>query len=171
MAEFYGNYITGRTESARNIPASQAHLGGFFQAFRDILTFDGAQNDTIFMGLLPDDAVLSDALSKVQWTGLGANVTLSIGVEDNTTQKFRSLTVDGAGLVGKTGILLDAEAVSNGGNASMVKDVALTDRFKPLWELAGLTASSGQDLKVIATVGGGNPSSGTIAWEQGFIRA
>jgi hypothetical protein len=59
------------------------------------------------------------------------------------------------------------------GSVSLLKSVAIANRRKPLWQLAGYaslqaakdaTIADGSRAELIATLKGANPASGTIAW-------
>lgn len=129
---------------------------------RDYWTGDAAQNDTVVLGNF-DWTTRFDALSVIEFTDFGTGITLDVGVEVGPT--------DGAA---DPDCLVDGQDIATAaGSASLLKSVAIGDRHKPLWQLAGFasaqaardaTTANGGRATVIATLLGGNPDSGTLSW-------
>lgn len=166
MAERLGTYITGLAFGTPSLVVENRHLSARYQTLNEIFAGDYAQNDTLFLAMLPAHAVLSSAISRVQWTALGSSVTLSIGLADNDSIEVKRVNA-GVAMTGKTALFTGARDVATAGTAAIFAP-AIADRAKPLWDLAGLSADPGVALKVIATLAGANPASGTLHFEQGF---
>lgn len=162
MPQQEGVYITSRFLDQRALDVAQAHNGGFVHQLADRFTGDFAQNDTLFLGYLPDHAVIWPQLSFFQTTALGGSVTLSLGLAADTSPKIKDVT-GGVGISGKEEAFLSDVDVSSATNGRFIAEVALTDFGKPLYEHAGMDRSVDARLKVIATLEGGNPASGTVA--------
>lgn len=170
MTEHLGTYISSRAyDPDRRRRVEGYHIGQDYQTANDRFTVDAAQDDTLFLFKLPAQSVLSDVISKIRWSALGAGVTLSVGFADDASAAKKRADTGGVGITGATRALLNAENASSAGSASMVKAIALTDQFKELWQLAGLDRDPKEEIKIIATLGGANPASGTIAFEQGWL--
>ncbi|WP_312145256.1 hypothetical protein [Brevundimonas sp.] len=121
----------------------------------DYWTGDAAQNDIISLGYV-DWTTRFDAISTLDFTDFGTAITLDVGVAND---------VD---------CLIAAQDVATAaGSVSLLKSVAIADRRKPLWQLAGYasaqaaraaTVKDGGRAELIATLKGGNPDTGTLAW-------
>ena len=169
MAELLGNHITGRSHALRQKRVDDTHFGQDYQTANDLITVDPAQNDTLFLMELYSSAVLSDVISRLQWTGMGAGVTVDVGFANDTRRVVKAATDNGAGLVSQGDALVDGLDTANAGSGTLVSGVALADRFKQLWELAGLDRDPKVMLKIQMTFLGANPASCTIAFEQGWL--
>lgn len=167
MAELYGANITAKLQDRPN-NVDPGNYGGQYRSVQDQFTGDAAQNDTVFMFTVPSDAVLSHALSVLAFTAFGAGVTLDIGFAADT-----SIDSDGAGTpyAGDDNALATAISVASAGEVKLLEALGPADFGKKAYQLAGITASPKKDLKVVATFKGGNPASGTLAWEQSFASA
>lgn len=129
---------------------------------RDYWTGDAAQNDTVVLGHF-DWTTRFDALSVIEFTDFGTSVTLDVGVEVGPSS--------GAAV---PDCLIDGQDIAAAaGSASLLKSVAIGNRHKTLWELAGFasaqaartaTVANGGRATVIATFLSANPDSGTLSW-------
>lgn len=165
MPEFNGLYVSGRSADNRSLDVNSALAGAPIRVLTDVLlTADLAQNDTINLGSLPARAVPIASLGNYQTTALGTSVTMSIGFADDARPEVKAASSNGAGIASKTAALLSAANVASAGSGNALAAVALADRGKPLWALAGLTRDPGVTLKLIATLAGANPDSGSVAW-------
>lgn len=136
--------------------------GRVARVLRDYITVDAAQNDTVVLGYLKWDTRL-DALSVLEFGDFGTGVTVDVGV-----------AVGPSAGAADPDCLVDGQDVSTAaGSCSLLKSVGIADRHKPLWELAGFaslqaarsaTGSDGGQAKVILTLLGANPDSGTLSW-------
>ncbi|WP_436355672.1 hypothetical protein [Brevundimonas sp. CEF1] len=167
MARFIGA-ILGAAHAAAN-GAAGSLVDPFFNNGRvarilgDYWTGDAAQNDVVSLGYV-DWSTRFDALSTIEFDDFGTAITLDVGVASNTANS-------GAGAVA---CLVNAQDVATAaGSASLLKSVAITNRHKPLWQLAGYasaqaardaTASDGGRAELIATLKGGDPTAGTLSW-------
>lgn len=121
----------------------------------DFWTGDAAQDDYISLGYV-DWSTRFDAHSVIDFDDMGTSITLDVGV---------ALDPD---------CLIAAQDVATAaGSVSLLKSVAIANRRKPLWQLAGYaslqaakdaTIADGARAELIATLKGGNPGAGTIAW-------
>lgn len=165
MATILGAYTLARSEDNRALDVQSQYLRAPYRACMDIFTGDYAQNDVLQLPPIPDHAVLSEALSFIQHSALGASVTLDLGFLEDTRPEIQRVTSDGAGITSKEDFLIDGANVSSAGTIRGFANLAIASKGKQLWELAGLTRSSGLSLTLIATLGGANPASGTIFFE------
>jgi len=121
----------------------------------DYFTGDVAQDDYISLGYV-DWTTRFDAISTIDFDDMGTSITLDVGV---------ALDPD---------CLIAAQDVATAaGSVSLLKSVAIANRRKPLWQLAGYataraakeaTKADGSRAELRATLKGGNPGAGTIAW-------
>lgn len=168
MAELLSDIFT-KAEDNRSLDVPAQDLRGRYRIARaSKKSFDAAQGDTVKLVALPSHAKLSAAISRIRYSAFGASVTLSIGFRDDLRPEVKAVT-GGTGITSKTAALLSALDVSSAGSANAMGAVAIADEDKSLWELAGCTASPGVDLVLIATLGGANPASGTLVYEQGHV--
>lgn len=136
--------------------------GRIARVARDFITVDAAQNDTVVLGYLKWETRL-DALSVLEFSDFGTGVSVDVGVAVGPT-----------GGAADPDCLVDGQDVSTAaGSTSLLKSVAIADRHKTLWELAGFatlqaakdaTIADGSKARVIATFLGANPDSGTLSW-------
>lgn len=129
----------------------------------DYWTGDAAQDDYVSLGYV-DWNTRFDAISTIDFDDMGASITLDVGVAQTATN------------VGATApaCLISAQDVATAaGSVALLKSVAIANRRKALWELAGYaslqaardaTKADGGKAELIATLKGGNPGSGTLAW-------
>lgn len=129
----------------------------------DFWTGDAVQDDTISLGYV-DWSTRFDAISTIEFDDMGTSITLDVGVAVNALN------------VGATApaCLISAQDVATAaGTVSLLKSVGIANRRKPLWQLAGYasaqiardaTKADGGRAELIATLKGGNPGAGTIAW-------
>lgn len=121
----------------------------------DYWTGDAAQDDQISLGFV-DWTTRFDAISTIDFDDMGTSITLDVGVALDTD------------------CLIAAQDVATAaGSVSLLKSVAIANRRKPLWQLAGYasaqaartaTVAVGGRAELLATLKGGNPGSGTLAW-------
>lgn len=112
---------------------------------------------TIELGQVKSSAVLS-ALGFLQFGALAASTTLKVGLKDDSQ----------VALTGQTALLNAATSTASAGTMAIGAAVALADRYKPLWELAGFTADPGGVFTLVAELGGAASTGGTVAWEIPF---
>lgn len=129
----------------------------------DYWTGDAAQDDYISLGYVGWDTRF-DAISTIEFDDMGTSITMDVGVASNPAN------------VGATApaCLVSAQDVATAaGSVSILKSVGIANRRKPLWQLAGYaslqaardaTKADGSRAELIATLKGGNPGAGTIAW-------
>lgn len=121
----------------------------------DYWTGDAAQNDIVSLGYV-DWTTRFDAISTLDFDDFGTDITLDVGVARDPD------------------CLIAAQDVATAaGSVSLLKSVAIANRRKPLWQLAGYdsaqaaraaTVKDGGRAELIATLKGGNPGAGTLAW-------
>ncbi|ODT88110.1 hypothetical protein [Phenylobacterium sp. SCN 70-31] len=135
---------------------SSARKGGSDKVFiRDTLELVTAfaQNDRILLGMVAADAVLDPILSVIWFDDLGgAGLTMDVG---------------GAGSsAGPENALVGGQDVTTAaGSCSALKSVNISDYWKPLWQLYGLSANPGGMLPVYAKIKGADPGTGTVTWQ------
>lgn len=159
MARFIGA-ILGAAHAAANGAAGSLvdpfyNNGRVARMLSDYWTGDAAQDDVVSLGYV-DWTTRFDAISQIDFDDMGTAITLDVGV---------ALDPD---------CLIAAQDVATAaGSVSLLKSVAITNRRKPLWQLAGFaslqaakdaTVADGGRAELIATLKGGNPGAGTIAW-------
>lgn len=153
-----GVYVIAPTEKEPFREASQLHFKAPYKTLMDRVTLPGAASigSTIILGKVPSSTIVS-RLGEIATSGLGTNVTLDVGLADDAD----------AGLASKGDILVDGADVASAGAVSIVGSVAIANRFKPLWELAGLTEDPRTTFTLVATTGAAAVSAGdkTVAWE------
>lgn len=167
MAKFIGAIL-----GAAHAAASGA-IGSFVDPYfcngrvarilKDYQTFDAAQNDTISLGFVGWDTRF-DGISTIHFTDLGTAITLDVGVAN----------ISGVNGAGSAACLINGQDVATAaGTVGLLKSVAITDLHKPLWQLAGFTSlqaardatiPDGSKAELLATLKGGNPDAGTLAW-------
>lgn len=160
MAEHLGSFVTGRTEADRQLDVDGAYYQGRYNTLVERFDVDAAQNDTLFIGMIPADVVLSQVVSEYETSALGASVTMDVGFADDADLGVSSVT----------DVLVNDADVAAAGTGSMTSAIAVADRGKKVWQLAGLTADPKKPLKLIATLKGANPASGDICFEQALLR-
>jgi hypothetical protein len=159
MARFIGA-ILGAAHIA-NSGAVGSYIDPYFcngrvaRILSDFWTGDAAQNDIISLGYV-DWTTRFDALSTIDFDDLGTSVTMDVGVANDPD------------------CLIDGQDVATAaGSVALLKSVALANRRKALWELAGYaslqaardaTRADGSKAELIATLLGANPVSGGIGW-------
>ncbi|WP_332772938.1 hypothetical protein [Phenylobacterium sp.] len=123
--------------------------GGSDRVFiRDRITVDAAQNDLISLGSLPSTAIINPTTSFIQFGDLGTSVTMDVG----------SAAAENA-------LVAAADVATAAGSVGVLASVAITDLWKPLWELLGLSEDPGGFIELFAKLEGANPASGTVAWQ------
>ncbi|WP_309628207.1 hypothetical protein [Brevundimonas sp.] len=159
MAKFIGA-ILGAAHAA-NSGAAGSLVDPFYcngrvaRMLSDYWTGDAAQDDQISLGFV-DWTTRFDAISTIDFDDMGTSITLDVGVALDTD------------------CLIAAQDVATAaGSVSLLKSVAIANRRKPLWQLAGYasaqaartaTVAVGGRAELLATLKGGNPGSGTLAW-------
>lgn len=159
MTEFKGDKIAGRREDNRNLNVEAQNLRGRYRTLHERWTGDAAQNDTVILGYLPSHAVLSQVISELEHSAFGASVTCDLGFKDDTV----------LGISSKGAALASALDVAAAGVKTATVAIAIADRGKKLYELAGLTADPKVDLPIVAKLAGANPASGTLVLEQAWV--
>lgn len=167
MARFIGA-ILGAAHAAAN-GAAGSLVDPFFNNGRvarilgDYWTGDAAQNDVVSLGYV-DWSTRFDAISTLDFDDMGTAITLDVGVASNAANV-------GAGAV--SCLISGQDVATAAGSVGLLKSVAIANRRKPLWQLAGYasaqaakdaTVSDGGRAELIATLKGGDPGAGTIAW-------
>ena len=159
MARFTGSIpgpAVAATTNAATPPVDPFFSNGrVARILSDFWTGDAAQDDYVSLGYV-DWETRFDAISTIDFDDMGTSITLDVGV---------ALDPD---------CLIAAQDVAAAaGSVSLLKSVAIANRRKPLWELAGYaslkaardaTLADGSRAELIATLKGGNPGSGTLAW-------
>lgn len=159
MARFIGA-ILGAAHAATTINSNPLTApffanGRVARMLSDYWTGDAAQDDYVSLGYV-DWNTRFDAISTLDFDDFGTSITLDVGV---------ALDPD---------CLIAAQDVATAaGSVGLLKSVAIANRRKTLWELAGYaslqaakdaTVADGGRAELIATFKGGNPGSGTLAW-------
>lgn len=129
--------------------------GRVVRMLSDYWTGDAAQDDYVSLGYV-DWTTRFDAISQIDFDDMGTSITLDVGV---------ALDPD---------CLIAAQDVATAaGSVSLLKSVAIANRRKPLWQIAGYASAQaardaskadGGRAELRATLKGGNPGAGTIAW-------
>jgi hypothetical protein len=161
MARFIGAVLGAAHAGTSSQTTRPAYANGrVARIARDLWTGDAAQNDDVVLADVDWNTVF-DEHSFINFTDFGTGVNLDVGVA-----------------VGPSGAdidcLVDGQDISTAaGKVELLKSVAIGDRHKPLWQLAGFTsyeaaksatrANDGR-AKLIATFKDGDPASGTLAW-------
>lgn len=137
--------------------------GRVVRMLRDYWTGDAAQDDIVSLGYV-DWTTRFDALSTVEFTDLGAAITLDVGVASNPAN---------VGATAPACLVAAQDVATAAGSVSLLKSVAIGNRHKPLWQLAGYasaqaartaTVKDGGRAELIATLKGGNPDAGSLSW-------
>lgn len=160
VEDLAGKYVMAPGRLASPRVASFQHFNNPYKALMDIATLPAASSiaSTIEVANIKPDAVLS-ALGFIAFAALGADTTLSLGLKDDAS----------IGLSGKTTMLINAAASASAGTASAIAAVSLANRYKPLWELAGLAEMPRKPFTLVITLGGAASSAGgAVAWELPF---
>lgn len=169
MAEVLSNLLT-LFEDNRSLDVPVGDLEGRYRIARATkISHDFAQNDTLKLIALPSHVKLSAVISRWRTTALGASVTLSIGFKDDARPAIKAVTA-GSGITGKTAFFVSAADVSSAASGNAMSNVAIADENKYLWEMAGCSADPKLPLVIQALLAGANPASGSVLWEQGFVR-
>lgn len=163
MAEFLGKYIETLAQDGRQLDVDHRHRLGNICLLTEVLTDDVAQNDTVlFAANLPWGLMPSFVISELAFTAFGSGVTFDLGIKDDSI----------LGVTSKTDVFVSALSIAAAGTASALDNLAITDRGKMAWELAGLTEmpTSSDGWSLVGTFEGANPASGSIAIEQAFVK-
>lgn len=149
MTKFYGVAQTALNSEVQTTRPTQGHFGGKNTVFvRDVFDGDAAQNDTISLGVLPSTAILDPVASVVAFDDMGTSITLSVGDATHATALVNA-----------------ADVATAAGQISALKSVDIINWGYPLWKMLGYAADPGGNIELLATLGGGDPASGTIAWQ------
>jgi|GEM_PF-2228120 len=155
-----GDFVLAKEAKAVPSAASFHHFNNPYKAVMDHVTIPAAADigSTISLARVKPDSVLS-ALGFLQTAALGASVTLAIGIADDAT----------IGVTGKTAVLNAATDVSSAAVVPIGAAVALANRYKPLWQILGLTEKPSKDLLIVATqAGAASAGGGDVTWEIPF---
>lgn len=151
MAKHIGFYATAALAASTGLTDHGRVNADVRRLAHDFVTVDAAQDDTISLGLFDWDILLDD-LSIFDFDDLGTGITASIGDKTYPTA------------------LCNAQDVATAaGQAKVLKSTTLANRKKPLWGLLGYASKDaakavGASCELLLTLGGGNPTSGTVAW-------
>lgn len=135
--------------------------GRLARVARDLVTVDAAQNDTVVLGYL-DWTTRLDALSVIEFGDAGTGVNLDVG-----------FAVANGGTADPDALIDGQDISTAAGSASLLKSVAIGNRHKALWELAGFasaqaardaTGTDDRKAKIIATFMDADPGSVTLSW-------
>lgn len=139
--------------------ASFQHFDNPIKQLADRVVIPAAASigSTIELGQVKTSAVLS-ALGFVQFDALAASTTLKVGLKDDSK----------IALSGKTALLNAATSTASAGSMAVGAAVDIANRYKPLWELAGLSADPGGVVTLVAELGGAASTGGDVAWEIPF---
>lgn len=165
MARFIGAVLGAAHAANSGMPGSLTnpayHNGRVARLARDLWTGDAAQNDDVELVNLKWDTVLDD-LSYIDFGDAGTGVNLDVGF---------AVAVGG---VADVDALVDGQDISTAaGQVKLLKTVAIENRHKPLWQLAGFTSlqaardatrKNGGLAKLIATFVDANPGAVTLSW-------
>lgn len=160
VEEIAGAYVLAPTLKTPPRVADPQHWNNPYKVLMDrALLPAGSEVDSIIrVAQLKPGAVLS-ALGFIGFAALGASTTLSLGIEDDVE----------LGISGKEALLISAVSSASAGTASAIAAVAIANRYKPLWELAGLAAEPTKNLNLIITLAGATSAAGgVVAWEIPF---
>lgn len=154
MAKFYGSVVGTPRQSGSFAGLSPAYQNGrVARLVRDTWTGDAAQNDTVqLVDQLRWDTTL-DEFGVINFSDFGTGVNLNVGFPNDADA------------------LIAAQDVSTAaGSAAILKSVAIANRHKPLWALAGYASleaakAASPFAEIIATFVDANPASGTLAWD------
>lgn len=155
-----GDYVMSKLASVPVKVASFHHFDNPYKALMDRVTVPAAADiaSTIKVGQVKPDAVLS-SLGFVQFAAMGAAVTFALGFADDSE----------IGLSGQSAALNAATDVSSAGTMAVGAAVSLADRFKPMWQLAGLSERPSKPLVLVITqAGAASAAGGDVAWEIPF---
>ncbi len=124
------------------------------KACRDktIVTNGDSINSLVKIALIPATSVISP-LSNFYHDALTSLTDFDIGVYD---KNFVLKDID---------CLADGLDISSAGTKSILAAVAIENRTKPLWELAGYTSNPGGDLWIVGTLKAASGATGDVAWE------
>lgn len=149
MADFLGALV-GTPEAAAEPPRiNKAYKGGAQHVLvRDVFEGDLAQNDRILLGKIRSDAIIDPLTSVIWFDDLGTSVTMDIG----------STAAENA-------LVAAQDVATAAGSCSILKSVDIANYHKKLWQLLGLTADPGVPIEIWAKFEGGNPATGTVAWQ------
>lgn len=151
MTTYLGDLVGSKIDAKQSTPLiAQALKGGMDQVLvRDSIALPSAavSGDKISLGKFSSTAIL-DPASTIWFDDMGTSITLSVG--DATT---------GNQLVNA------ADVATAAGSISLLKSVSNANLFKPLWQQLGLASNPGGKIELLATLAGGDPGAGEIAWQ------
>lgn len=167
MAKFIGAILGAAHVAAAGATGSQVDPyfcnGRVARILADYWTGDAAQNDIVSLGFV-DWTTRFDGISTIHFDDFGTSITLDVGVA--AIASVNSATAYAC--------LINAQDIATAaGSVSLLKSVAIGNRKKPLWQLAGFasaeaarkaTVRDGGRAELIATLKGGNPDAGTLDW-------
>lgn len=152
MATFYGVLVGAVLSATTSTPlVAAALLGGQDHVLirdRIELSADVAENDLISLGKIRADAIINPTASMIWFDDLGTSITMDVGA------------------TGAENALVAAQDVATAaGSCALFKSVDIANYWKPLWEVLGLSANPGGTIELFAKLEGGNPGTGTMAWQ------
>lgn len=152
MADFYGALVGSVLLSTSSVPLVDAALSGgkdhVLVRDRIELAEAFAQNDRVSLGKIRSDAIINPVTSIIWFDDLGTSITMDVGS-----------TAAEAALVAAQDVATAA------GSCSVMRSVDIANYWKPLWEVLGLSADPGGAIEIFAKLEGGNPGTGTMAWQ------
>ncbi len=155
-----GDYVMSKLAAVPVKIASFHHFDNPYKALMDRVTVPAGAEvaSTIKLGQIKPDAVLS-SLGFIQFAAMGLSVTFAAGFADDSE----------IGLSGQTAVLNAATSVATAGTMAIGASVSLANRFKPLWELAGLSEKPTKPFTLLITQAGATSAAGgVVAWEIPF---
>jgi hypothetical protein len=156
MADFNGSLVgaiigPGAARLGNHPAIPLALRGGSDQVFvRDTIELATAfaQNDRVFLGAIPSDAIINPLTSTVWFDDLGASITMDIG----------STAAENA-------LCAAQDVATAAGSCSVVRSLDVANYWRPLWQNLGLSADPGGTIDLWAKLEGGDPGTGTMTWQ------
>lgn len=149
MTKQVGILATALAAAIQTSRPAQGQLGGKQTVFvRDVWDGDAAQNDTVSLGLVPYEAILDPVGSVIFFDDMGTSITLDLGDATHTNT-----------------LVAAADVATAAGSVSALKAVDIINHGFPLWKMLGYTTNPGGNCELLATLAGGNPAAGTLAWQ------
>jgi hypothetical protein len=129
------------------------------RAFISIATLLGAVaiNEKIYMGKIPTNVKVSQNGS-LQFSDLGTVGTFHLGLEHDKMTATEKTNAKNK-LVNATNVNAAA------GSVSWIAAVAITDRNKRLWEIAGMTKDPGGEFDLVITAATATDAAGAVVVE------
>lgn len=152
MTTYYGAKVGAIVNSLQSTPlVAAAYKGGQeYVLVRDTVELETAfaQDDLISLGKFHSDVVINPDTSTVWFDDLGTSITMDIG----------SAAAENA-------LVAAQDVATAAGSCSLYKSVDIANYHKPLWQVLGLSSDPGGFIELFAKLEGGNPGTGTVAWQ------